>query len=176
VKAVPLPCLEDSLDAKVKEVQTLRAFLKERYSSAGDAFDKLFDKEHKAAGLNDDLYVLLKTQRVDRQTFEKRFMEAGYPGNAHLIFNLLNDTDEFLTRACFKFYFEESKEDVQTSEKTPPTGANGASGRSCQDECQSIASGSTADTVPRVASVESDATTTTSSMKGPISGRGSKGV
>eukprot|EP00746_Dinoflagellata_sp_MGD_P166710 gnl/MRDRNA2_/MRDRNA2_96795_c0_seq1.p1 gnl/MRDRNA2_/MRDRNA2_96795_c0~~gnl/MRDRNA2_/MRDRNA2_96795_c0_seq1.p1 ORF type:complete len:265 (+),score=51.58 gnl/MRDRNA2_/MRDRNA2_96795_c0_seq1:72-866(+) len=145
--------------ASVKEVQILRAFIKEQYSSAGAAFDQLFDRQHKTAGLNDDFAALLKTQRVDRPMFEKCCVDAGYPGNARLLFDLLKDSDDFITRACFKFHFEEPRRDALASvTDVCPSGTEGGSGgseRSCQDECQSMASGSTADTLPRLASLES---------------------
>lgn len=166
----PIP-KEFPLPLPQAEIQMLRSFIREHYSSAGDAFDQLFDRKPKAAGPNDGIDVLLKRQMVDQQLFEKCCVAAGFSGNARLIFELLTDTD-VLTRACFKFHFEGLWDGTETTlthlssigRGEPPKKLNqhnsgsGRSGRSYQDECQSLASGSTADTMLQSTGLESAST------------------
>jgi len=162
------------------EIQSLCSFIKENYSSAGDAWDEVFRRQPndagQALGLHDGFDGYFKTQRVNIKTFEKCFVAAGYSGNAQLLFQLLKDTDEFLSRASFKFRLDASQSNVdkhqngtsnasdrgeepsrnldQKSGDEPSktlqrnSGSSGGGGISSGDECQSLGSASTADTSP----------------------------
>jgi len=83
------------------ELRKFSDFIKERYLSSGDAFDKMFKIES-----NDELGTAahpLETQRVDRKTFEHCCAVAGFTGRAGLVFDVLKDTDDYITRAGLKF-------------------------------------------------------------------------
>jgi len=83
------------------ELRTFSDFIKEKYLSSGDAFDKMFKTES-----NYELGTaahLLETQRVDRNTFEHRCAVAGFTGTAGIVFDLLKDTDDYITKGGFKF-------------------------------------------------------------------------
>jgi hypothetical protein len=91
----------ESVSMSIPELRTFSAFVKEHYSSAGDAFDEMFKPEYNR--LDNEFGAVFKRQRVDRDVFERSCALAGFTGRAGLVFDLLKDTDDYLTRACFKF-------------------------------------------------------------------------
>jgi len=141
--------------------------VRECYFSTGDAFDEMFTVQKPM-----DVGGMVKTQWVDRDMFERCCAQAGFTKNAGLVFDLLKDGDDFLTRPCFMFRMGISREEyleyqlpgyppLKDSEK--PSKLSSDSGKppkpsgkpetlkkvTCQrqeDECNSLSSASTTDT------------------------------
>lgn len=150
-------------ESSLEELRTFSAFLKEYYLSPGDAFDEMFKNLS-----SDEFGSMFKTQRVDRHMFQQRCASAGFKGRAGLVFDLLKDTDEYLTRACFKFRLGTSnlspglgKTDKDTTWKLATDGQSSSEssktadardslkktdGHEDEEECKSLGSASTADT------------------------------
>jgi len=82
--------------------------VRECYFSTGDAFDEMFTVQKPM-----DVGGMVKTQWVDRDMFERCCAQAGFTKNAGLVFDLLKDGDDFLTRPCFMFRMGISREEYQ---------------------------------------------------------------
>jgi len=162
--------------SRAVEMQTLCRFIKDHYSSAGAAFDHIFDKQPNDTRLeHESCEAKCKVHRVDQKTFVKCIVAAGYSGNPLLLFELLKDTDEFMTRACFKFRLDGSQQSIGKGQNANITvngngddelpkkvyhygGGDDTSQLSLRDECRSQGSASTTDTsaskeLPKVQSV-----------------------
>jgi len=80
------------------ELRSFKAFVRKHYDLPGDAFDELF-KDLKTQSLKQ--FVNRDQQFVDRDTFKQRCALAGFKDDAGPVFDLLKDTDAYLTRSRF---------------------------------------------------------------------------